>query len=122
MVLGRQVAGLDEFEFHVVRQIDPLFRYFEIDDHLGLSFGEDVQDIVSGSAGSDLAKVMAHILEEVGLEFLGERGYVVKQPEFSDFFGESESVVSGVGFGHMRLVFCSPKRRKSTLILTKIRR
>ena len=63
---------------------------------------------------------MAHILEEVGLEFLGERSHVIEHPEFSDFFGESESVVSGVGFNHERFVFCSPKRRRITLILTKL--
>lgn len=120
VVLSRQVAGLDEFKFHVVREIDPIFRYFEIDDHLSLSFGEDVQYIVTGSAGSNLAKVMAHILEEIGLESLGERSHVIEQPEFPDFLGESESVVSGVGFGHKRFVFCSHKRRKSTLILTKL--
>lgn len=85
VVLGGQVAGLDKFEFHITRQVDPLFRHPEFDIHFCLPGGKDIEDIIPGSTCCKLAKVVSHFVEEIALEAFVEGCHVIEHPEFSDF-------------------------------------
>ena len=99
MVLGGKIERGDQFEFYETRQVDPFVRDPELDVDLSVAASENIKDQVPGSAGRNLADVVSHLLEIIGLEWFEEGRHVLEDPKLADFLGEGQGVVCG-GFDH----------------------
>ena len=99
VVLGGKIERGDQLEFYETRQVDdPFVRDPELDIDLSVAASENIKDQVPGSAGRNLADVVSHLLEIIGLEGFEEGRHVLEDPKLADFLGEGQSVVCG--FAH----------------------